>query len=177
MPPTNGSDPISNFDIIILDEAGQSPEPYVWNLLAGCTPRVFLQFGDPRLLPLCKSSRVEENNFFLGLRSSMFARVRKAGFSPHHVGPAATHFIVPPVSPESPIISTYSPLESPTSATSPLFQETYDNMASDKKGESARDKVSEYVFPGPEGSSDQLGPKAYANKSNINKFKFIAAGT
>jgi hypothetical protein len=45
-------------------------------------------------------------------------------------------------------------------------------MASGKKGESAGDKVSEYVFPGPEGSSDQLGPKAYLNKSNINKFKF-----
>ncbi|EEH05190.1 DNA helicase [Histoplasma capsulatum G186AR] len=71
----------ANFDAIFLDEAGQAPEPQVWNALAVHKPRVFIQFGDPRQLPpFCKSSTVRENNFYLVLHTSLFARLERAGF-------------------------------------------------------------------------------------------------
>ncbi|EGC46834.1 conserved hypothetical protein [Histoplasma capsulatum var. duboisii H88] len=71
----------ANFDAIFLDEAGQAPEPQVWNALAVHKPRVFIQFGDPRQLPpFCKSSTVRENNFYLVLHTSLFTRLERAGF-------------------------------------------------------------------------------------------------
>jgi AAA domain-containing protein len=66
----------SNFDTIIVDEAGKASEPQVWNVLASYNPRIFLQVGIASP-PFCRSSSVREQ---LGM--SLFMRLHKAGSSP-----------------------------------------------------------------------------------------------